>query len=164
MALNLTDISNAFQSGDFARPNLFEVEIPFLGRDFKFKCKAASMPAAVTEQVIVGYQNKKLKLGGDRTFEDWTITVYNDSDHSVRKQFIEWQNLVHAIDRRIYGENPDVYKKEGTVTQFDRQGNPTHNHNIFGLWPTNVGELVLDWDTNNEVETFEVTLSVDWWQ
>lgn len=162
--MELTDITKAFQSGDFARPNLFEVEIPFLGRDFKFKCKAASMPSAVTEQVIVGYQNKKLKLGGDRTFEDWIITVYNDSDHSVRKQFIEWQNLVHSLDRRIYGDVPAVYKKEANVTQFDRQTQPTAKHTIFGVWPTNVGEVALDWDTNNEVETFEVTLSVDWWE
>ncbi|MGL4522749.1 MAG: phage tail protein [Bacilli bacterium] len=162
--MDLTDISNAMKNGDMARPNLFEVEIPFLGRDFKFKCKAASMPTAITEQVIVGYQNKKLKLGGDRTFEDWTITVYNDVAHEVRKQFIEWQDLVHALDRRIYGENPDVYKKEGTVTQYDRQGNKTATHTIFGLWPTTVGEIALDWDDNNSVSTFEVTLSVDFWQ
>lgn len=162
--MELTDITKAFTSGDFARPNLFEVEIPFLGRDFKFKCKAASMPTAITEQVIVGYQNKKLKLGGDRAFEDWTITVYNDSSHDVRQQFIDWQDLVHALDRRIYGENPDVYKKEGVVTQFDRQGNPTITNTMFGLWPTNIGEIALDWDTNNEIETFEVTLSVDWWE
>lgn len=161
--MELTDITKSFSNGDFARPNLFEVEIPFLGRDFKFKCKAASMPAATTASINVGYQNKKIKLGGDRTFDDWTITVYNDSEHDVRTQFIEWQNLVHAQDRRIYGENPDTYKKEGTVTQFNRQAEATANHTIYGIWPTAVGEIALDWDDNNSVETFEVVLSVDWW-
>lgn len=162
--MNLTDISKAFQSGDFARPNLFEVEIPFLGRDFKFKCKSASMPAALTDKVIIGYQNKKLKLGGDRTFEDWTITVYNDSDHNVRKQFLEWQNLVHAQDSRIYGENPDTYKKEAIVRQFDRQGKETTSHAMLGVWPTTVGEIALDWDENNSIETFEVIISLDWFE
>lgn len=162
--MELTDITKAFQSGDFARPNLFEVEIPFLGRDFKFKCKATSMPAANTDKVIVGYQNKKLKLGGDRTYEDWSITVYNDVDHNVRTQFLEWQNLVHAQDRRIYGENPDTYKKEALIRQFNRQGEETAVFTIYGIWPTSVGEIGLDWDTNNEVETFEVVLSLDWWQ
>lgn len=162
--MELTDITHAFQSGDFARPNLFEVEIPFLGRDFKFKCKAASMPSAVTEAVSVGYQNKKIKLGGDRTFEDWTITVYNDSDHDVRQQFIDWQDMVHALDTRIYGDIPANYKKTGLVRQFNRQGEESKIHNIFGLWPTNIGELSLDWDDNNSVETFEVVLSVDYWQ
>lgn len=161
--MELTDLTKAFESGDLARPNLFEIEIPFLGRNIKFKCKAGSMPAGVTDPVIVGYQNKKIKLGGDRTFEDWTITVYNDVGHEVRQQFLDWQAQVHALDRQIYGENPDVYKKEATVTQLNRQGQKTATHTIYGTWPTNVGEVALDWDTNNEVETFEVTLSVDWW-
>ncbi|WNL63143.1 tail tube protein [Citrobacter phage Ci1] len=161
--MELTDVTKAFANGDLARPNLFEIEIPFLGRDIKFKCKAGTMPAAVTEAVIVGYQNKKIKLGGDRTFEDWTITVYNDTDHDVRQQFLDWQNTVHALDRQIYGDNPDVYKKEAQVSQLNRQGEKTATHTIYGAWPTNVGEIALDWDTNNEVETFEVTLSVDWW-
>lgn len=162
--MELTDITNAFASGDFARPNLFEVEIPFLGRDFKFKCKAASMPPAFTDKVTIGYQNKKIKLGGDRTFEDWTITVYNDIEHDVRKQFLQWQNLVHAQDRRIYGENPDTYKKEALVRQFNRQGDETEVNTMFGVWPTSVGEIALDWDDNNSVETFEVVLSLDWWE
>lgn len=162
--MDLTDITKAFSSGDFARPNLFEVEIPFIGRDFKFKCKAASMPAAITDKVIVGYQNKKMKLGGDRTFEDWTITVYVDSDHDVRKQFLEWQNLVHAQDRRIYGENPEAYKKEASIKQFNRQGEETQTHTMFGVWPTTVGEIAMDWDDNNSVMTMEVILSLDWWE
>ncbi|QHJ79054.1 MAG: hypothetical protein [Caudoviricetes sp.] len=161
--MELNDLTKAFSNGDLARPNLFEIEIPFLGRDIKFKCKAGSMPAAVTDPVIVGYQNKKIKLGGDRTFEDWTITVYNDSNHDVRQQFLDWQAQVHALDRQIYGENPDVYKKEAMVSQLNRQAEVTAVHTIYGTWPTNVGEVALDWDTNNEVETFEVTLSVDYW-
>lgn len=162
--MELTDITRAYQNGDFARPNLFEVEIPFMGQDFKFKCKAATMPSGVVEPVIVGYQNKKIKLAGDRTFEDWTITVYNDESHNVRQQFVDWQVLAQSIDRTISGEAPETYKKTGTVTQYDRQGNPTRRYTITGIWPTNIAELALDWDTNNEVETFEVTLSVDWWE
>lgn len=161
--MELTDISKAFESGDVARSNLFEVEIPFLGRNFKFKCKAGQMPAAITEALILSYQNKKIKLGGDRTFEDWTITVYNDVGHDVRQQFIDWQNQVHALDRQIYGENPDVYKKQAIVHQMNRQGQKTASHVLHGVWPTNVGEISLDWETNNEPQTFDVTLSVDWW-
>lgn len=162
--MNLTDITKAFSSGDFARPNLFEVEIPFLGRDLKFKCKAASLPAALTDKVTFGYQNKKMKIGGDRTFEDWTITVYNDSSHDVRKQFLAWQNMVHSQDSSIYAENPDVYKKEAIVRQFDRQGNETVSTTMFGVFPTTIGEIALDWDDNSSIETFEVIVSLDWFE
>lgn len=149
---------------DFARPNLFEVEIPFLGRDFKFKCKAASLPASTVEKVPVSYQNRKINVGGDRDFEDWTLTVYNDTNHSVREQFLDWSRMVHQQDRNIYGDLPEDYKKNGYVRQFDRKGEQTIQYLVVGSFPTSVGEVTLDWDTNNEVETFEVTLAIDWWE
>lgn len=162
--MELTDITRAFAGSDFARPNLFEVEIPFMGEDFRFKCKAASMPAGIVEPVIVGYQNKKMKLAGDRTFDDWTITVYNDDQHDTRQQFIEWQALAQAVNRNISGEQPATYKKEAVVRQLDRQSNVTRAYTIFGAWPSNIAELAMDWDNNSQVETFEVTLSIDWWE
>lgn len=162
--MELTDITKAYVGGDLARPNLFEVEIPFMGKDFKFKCKAASMPSGVVEPIPVSYQNKKLKLAGDRTYEDWTITVYNDTDHNARQQFIAWQNLAQAMDRNISGEAPTSYKKEATIRQLDRKGAATRSYTMYGIWPTNIAELQLSWDQSNEVETFEVTMSLDWWQ
>lgn len=150
--------------GDIARPNLFEVEIPFLGRNFKFKCKAATLPSSVVEKIPVGYQNRKINLGGDRDFEDWIISIYNDMDHTVRNQMLDWSRMVHQQDRNIYGDKPEDYKKDGYVRQFDRQGNVTAQYTIKGMFPTNIAEIALDWDSNNEVEIFEVTLALDWWE
>ncbi|UOL48776.1 tail tube protein [Pseudomonas phage Astolliot] len=150
--------------GDFARANLFEVEIPFLGRDFKFKCKAATLPNSTVEKVPVSYQNRKINIGGDREFDDWVLTVYNDTGHIVRDQFLAWSRMVHQQDRRIYGDAPEDYKKDGYVRQYDRKNVQTAQYLMKGIWPTIVGEIQLDWDTNNEVETFEVTLAIDWWE
>ena len=162
--LDLEQVTRAFESGDFARPNLFEVEIPFLGRNFKFKCKAASMPPSATDEVVIGYQNRKIKLGGDRTFDQWTVTVYNDDAHDTRQQFIDWHNQVHGLGSNITGESPETYKKQAIVHQYNRQGNITRSYTFTGMFPSNVGEVTLDWDTNNEVQTFEVSLSYDWWE
>ncbi|QAY01287.1 tail tube protein [Aeromonas phage ZPAH1] len=162
--MDLTDVSRAFSQGDLARPNLFEVEIPFMGQDLRFKCKAASMPGATVEPVVLGYQNKKMKLAGDRTFDDWTITVYNDTQHNTRQQFIDWQNIAQSLGRNINGEVPTVYKKEATVHQLDRAGNRTRSYTVYGCWPTQISELALDWDTGSEVEMFEIILSLDWWE
>ena len=60
---------------------------------------------------------------------------------------------------------PADYKKVATVRQFSRDGKTiTNEHTITGLWPTNVGEVQMDWDSNNEVETFETTFAIDWWE
>ncbi|MBF84623.1 MAG: phage tail protein [Acidobacteria bacterium] len=162
--MDLSNVTNAFESGDFARPNLFKVEIPYLGRNFEFKCRAASMPASTTGEVIVSYQNRKIKLGGDRTFDQWSITVYNDDQHDTRQQFIDWHNQVHGLDNNITGETPETYKKEAVVRQYNRRGQVTRSYTIYGLFPTNVGEIALDWDTNDEIQTFEAQMSYDWWQ
>lgn len=163
MALNIDGIKTAFSTGDFARTNLFEVEIPYLGKDFRFKCRGATLPAGQMDEVVVSYQNRKIKLAGDRTFEDWTITVYNDAAHETRQQFLDWAALATAQGKTIYGENPDAYKKNGLVRQFDRKGEETASYSTYGIFPKTVGEITLDWDTNNEVEVFEITFAMDYW-
>lgn len=162
--MQLTDITKAFTSGDFARSNLFEVEIPHLGATFKFKCKAATMPAGIVEKIPVGYQNRKLNIAGDRTYDDWTVTVYNDVAHDTRKDIVKWQAQAAGMTDEITGETPSEYKKVAIVRQFDRSGKATNEHTITGLFPTNVGEVTLDWDTNSEVQTFEATFAIDWWE
>lgn len=69
--------------------------------------------------------NKKINLAGDRTYEDFTCTVYVDSDHTIRQQLIDWQSKAHAIGKDIYGDIPADYKKQATITSIDRQGRET---------------------------------------
>ncbi|ASD52082.1 tail protein [Pseudomonas phage PspYZU05] len=161
----LDDITRAFESGDFARPNLFEVEIPHMGRNFSFKCKAAAMPAGVVEKIPVGYMNRKVNIAGDRIYDDWTVTIYNDDKHDVRQDLSDWQSIAHGGGNEITGGTPAQYKKPAIVRQFSRDGKTiTKEITISGVWPTNVGEVVLDWDSNNEVQTFETTFAIDWWE
>ena len=162
--MELTDLTRAFESGDFARPNLFEVEIPYLGKNFSFKCKAAAMPAANVDKIAVGYMNRKLNVAGDRTFDDWNCTIYSDDKHETRQAILDWLNMAHGQGNEITGATPAEYKKQAIVRQFARDGKTiTKEYTIYGLWPTVVGEVQLDWDTNSEVETFESTFALDWW-
>ncbi|QPI17868.1 tail tube protein [Pectobacterium phage POP12] len=160
----LTDVLRSFESGDFARPNLFEVEIPYLGQNFRFKCKAATMPASIVEKIPVGYQNRKINIGGDRTYDDWTVTIYSDDAHITRNALVAWSNMVHGMGDAITGDIPANYKKTAVVKQKNRNDGVTAQHTIIGIWPSNVGEVTLDWDSGNEVSTFETTFSIDWWE
>lgn len=163
--MELTDIMRAFESGDFARSNLFEVEIPFLGQNFKFKCKAATLPSATVEKVPVGYMNRKLNIAGDRTYDDWTISVYNDDAHQTRDQIVQWQAMAHGMGNTISGQTPADYKKTGIIRAFHRDGvTVTKEYTIVGIFPTLVAEVANDWDTNNEVQIFEATFALDWWE
>lgn len=163
MALSIDGIKSAFTNGDFARPNLFGISIPSLDRNIEYKCRAAALPAGEVEAIKVSYQNRKFPIAGDRTYPDWTITMYNDAAHSTRQQFIDWQIEAAAMGKSIYGETPDEYLRSASVNQYDRQGEVQATYNLYQIFPTNVGEVQLDWDNNNEVETFEVTFTVGYW-
>lgn len=160
---NVTDILQAFESGDFARSNLFEVEIYHLGQSFRFRCKATEVPASTVEKVAVGYMNRKLNIAGDRTYDDWPCTIYNDDEHDIRTMLVDWSDSAHGATNKITGDTPAEYKKIGTIRQIKRDGETVgKEYTLVGVWPTNVGQVQLDWDTNNEVQVFEVTFAIDW--
>ena len=109
--------------------------------------------------------NRKINLAGDRTFDDWTITVMNDDAHDARQKIVDWQSIAAGQGNEITGGKPAEYKKSAVVRQYARDAKTvTKEVEIKGLWPTNVGELQLDWDSNNEIQAFEVTLALDYWE
>ena len=72
--------------GGGARPNLFEVELttlpasvtfPWQADRFGFLCKAAQMPAQTIANIDVPFRGRIFKVAGDRTIENWSITVIN---------------------------------------------------------------------------------------
>ena len=81
MAGAINEFVSAFTGGG-ARPNRFEVTLggSGMGGQAKFYCKAASLPASTIGKCEVPYMSRVVVFQGDRTFADWTVTVYNDTD------------------------------------------------------------------------------------
>ena len=150
--------------GDVARSNLFEVDLLLMGEDFKFRCKAASLPQADVSAIKIPYQNREIKFAGDRTFEDWTVSIYNDADQIARRRFIEWQKLVQSLGTNITGGLPAEYKAIAQVRQFDRAGNVTAEYTLTGCFPLKIDAIELKWGTDAEAGEFGVSLNVDWWE
>ena len=80
----LDDFKANVATADFARPNLFQVDLAFptgiinnsglidLG---KFTVRAANLPSSQIGVIEVPFRGRVLKIAGDRTFEPWTITT-----------------------------------------------------------------------------------------
>ena len=68
------------------RNNRFEVFIPRSGTKIQFLCKTAALPGQVIEPMEIKYKGLTVKLAGDRTFENWTVGIYNDTEFSVRNE------------------------------------------------------------------------------
>lgn len=159
-------------SGAGARANRFKVEVLYVppgvtleAPRFSFLCRAASIPASAVTPVEVPYLGALLKVAGERTFDDWTISVYNDTDWGIRWNFERWVELIMGGQSNVASYPGNVIFGNLRVTQLDRAGNviPQGVYSIFNVFPASVGPIELSYDANNAVEMFDVTLSVGWW-
>jgi hypothetical protein len=48
--------------------------------------------------IEVPFRGRRIKVPGDRTFADWTVTVINDEDQAMRKAFSNWMNYINAVN------------------------------------------------------------------
>jgi hypothetical protein len=168
MTSNLNDFISNFKGG--ARPNRFRVQITWPGlvgtpnvRD-EIVVTAAQMPASVMGIIQVPYKGRQIPLPGDRTFEDWTITVVNDITFSHRNAFERWSNLINAHEANVAGT--DNYRNLlGTmdVVHLDRNDKVIKTIKLFNAWPSNISAIDLGYDQNDVLEQYQVTLSYSHW-
>ena len=170
--------------GGGARPNLFEVSIPTFptaiaeawspGDDaengiFKFLCKSTALPASNLGSIEIPFRGRTLKVAGDRTFDDWTVTIINDEDFKLRTAFERWSNVMSRLDDATGVTNPTSYMTDGYVQQLGRGGQISASSNdggessvlrsykFFDVFPVTVGEIALSYDTTDTLEEFDVT-------
>ena len=168
---------NEFRSqmtGDGARPNLFEVSMPFPAfaapgnaqQKLTFMCKTAQLPGSTIGVVPVQYFGRELKFAGNRTFADWTITVINDEDFVVRNAFERWMNGINSHNLNVrtpIALAPAGYTVDSNVTQFGKNGDQLKKYKFVGVFPTDVTPIDVDWGSNDTIEEFSVTLTYQWW-
>ena len=168
---------NEFRSqmtGDGARPNLFEVSMPFPSfsspgnaqTKLTFMCKSAQLPGSTVGIVPVNYFGRELKFVGNRTFTDWTISVINDEDFVVRNAFERWMNGINSHNLNVRNPialAPAGYSVDGDVRQFGKNGNTLKRYRFIGIFPTDITPIDVDWGSNDTIEEFSVTLSYQWW-
>jgi len=163
MATSIHDFSSKFKGG--VRANLFNCRVTPPNRmvpDFEFHCKGTSMPASTIGNIDVPYRGRQLKVPGDRTFADWTVTVFNDNGMYIRGVFEEWMAKLqdHWENKQDMGMSP--YGK-ATVTQLRRDGGSERTYNITSMYPTEVAAIDVAWDSNDAVEEYSVTFAVNHW-
>ena len=165
---NLNDFRNRLTGGG-ARANQFRVDITsnFItdSEQISFMCRSASLPALTVGEVPVFYRGRQIYVAGDRTFADWTVTVYNDGGWVVRSNMENWNNAVQDIGADTVGaQDPSQYYGTAIVTQLDRSDNPLRGCMLLDAWPTNIGEIALAYDTVDAVEEFDVTFRFNYMQ
>ena len=161
---NINDFKATLKGGG-ARANQFQVTLPFPGfaavggetRVMSFLCKATHLPGMTLGEVPVPFRGRNLYIAGDRSFEAWTTTVFNDTDFLIRNALERWMNTINSLSDNSGLENPSDYQVDAYVDQLDRAGQVIKAYTFRGLWPLTLGNIDLAADTNDAVEEFEVT-------
>lgn len=152
-----------------ARPTLFTVDLTFpfttsFGSAAMFQIRAASIPSVTIDTIRVPFMGRAIKLAGDRPdFPDWTVTVMNDENFPLRVALEKWSNLMNAFvsNRMDPSVFPTDYRGIAHVTQYGKGGNALRAYIIDGIFPVNIDAMQLDWDAQNQLQTFDVTFNVD---
>ena len=197
MAKTITNFRNQLTGGG-ARPNLFEVSIEnFAGssgnlvqndttgigwpgdgtqEDFRFLCKATSMPTQTIGVVDVPFRGRILKVAGDRTFEPWSVTVINDESFNIRKAFETWTEKINAIETGVGAVDPGQYMGQGFIKQLSRSKTAgatsiaadtgdqqvLHTYKVQEIWPSEISSIDLSYESSDAIEEFTVTFQVQW--
>lgn len=167
--LGVDDFKSKLRGGG-ARPNLFKASLNFpayAGGDVElssFLCKTAALPVSEMALVTVPFRGRQLKIAGDRTFANWTVTIINDTDFSVRDAMERWMNGINAHQANTGLSNPVDYEADLSVDQLDRNGDVLKTYNFRGCFPTNVSEIALSYETNDTVEEFTVEFAIQYWE
>ena len=175
-------------AGGGARPNLFEVRLTSIpggvewdSDNFKFMCKAAQLPASTIANIDVPFRGRIFKVAGDRTIENWTLTIINDEDFKYRTAFEGWMQHILRLENNTGTTNPVSYMTNADVIQLGRGAespstsstegsydDSAQGVNVAGLaryqfqdiWPVNVSSIDLSMDNSDQIEEFTVEFAV----
>jgi hypothetical protein len=174
MAFTVNDFRAKLQYGG-TRQNLFEVLLPFPAVSggasqqeyFAFMCKAASLPGEELGTIVVPYFGRQIKVPGDRTFPEWSVTVINDEDFVIRNTFEMWSNAIngHYSNLRLPAALlTNGYKINASVIQYGKIGDVIMEYDMNGMWPAAVAPIDVSWESVGQIEDFQVSFQYDWWE
>ena len=161
---NIADFK-AQMIGGGARPNQFRVELSFpsyvtlgvvAGARAQFLCKAAQLPASTIETLPVLYRGRPVNFAGERTFQPWTVTIYNDTTFGIRNALEQWQSGIQNYNTTNGRVNPTEYQVDLSVHQLDRNGATIKSYKFVDAFPTTISAIGLDYEQQNAIEQFDV--------
>jgi hypothetical protein len=183
--LSIDTFKGVFQGG--ARPNIFMVQMiypemlsdsskgvshpykpngePIRGKAWEHTLfvKSASLPGSTVGEISIPFRGRTFFIPGDRTFEDWTVTVINDVTFDVRNTMERWMSMMSNHTVNTGNEDIKQYKGNALVSQLNKLGQKIKTVQIHGIFPSTMDAIELSSESNDSIEEFTVTFKVDYW-
>ena len=143
-------------------------------KDYPYMTKAATFPESTITATPISYMGREIQIPGNRESVQWTNTIYNDEGFEIKHMLEDWMWSLNSGSGNAREKNwltPTVYtgilevigyKKAMAMSKATETSvaamEPAiaSSYKFWGAWPSSVGEVTLDWETN-EIQEYEVT-------
>ena len=177
-----TKLSNFISDiGQGVKPNMFIVDIAFptevagAADDadmVNLLCKSAALPASNLGVIEVPFRGRTVKIAGDRTFDTWTATFVNDKEMKIRAYFEQWLEQINTHETNnaplFTPSLTDGYVRNLKVKQLEKNntdsGSVLRQYELYYAFPTNVSQIDLAYDSNDQIEEFTVEFQYSYWK
>jgi hypothetical protein len=171
--------------GQGVKPNMFSIDIQWPSTGFasgqpdnndkdltNILCKSAALPASNLGVIEVPFRGRTVKIAGDRTFDTWTATFFNDKDMKLRSYFEQWLEAMNTHEGNyaplFVPNQTDGYMCDVKVKQLEKNANTSggqvlREYILKHSFPTNVSQIDLAYDSNDQVEEFSVEFQYSYW-
>jgi hypothetical protein len=184
MAPKVSSSINGFlgQIGQGVKPNMFEVEIPFpdaAGGNadaelITLLCKSTALPGSSLGSIDVPFRGRTVKIVGDRTFDNWSATFFNDKAMKTRSRFEQWMQNMNTHEGNtapLFLPEEDGtagYMKTLHVSQLEKNattpgGDVLRRYTLWHAFPISISQIDLAYDSNDQIEEFSVEFQMSYW-
>jgi len=169
-----SNVSEFLQTiGQGVKPNMYLIDMQFPaalakeGEDQQLTnllCKSAALPGSNLGVIEVPFRGRTVKIAGDRTFDTWSATFFNDKDFKLRTFFEQWANSINTHEGNtspLFTPNASSgYTADLGVKQLEKdatdEGSVLRTYNLKYSFPTNVSQIDVAYDSNDQIEEFTV--------
>jgi len=169
-----SNVSSFLQTiGQGVKPNMFLIDVQFPQQIAletedqnltNILCKSAALPGSNLGVIEVPFRGRTVKIAGDRTFDTWTTTFFNDKDFKLRSFFEQWANSINTHEGNtaplFTPDNTNGYMADLGVKQLEKdaseEGAILREYTLKYCFPTNVSSIDLAYDSNDQIEEFTV--------
>ena len=169
MATKINDFISKIGQG--TKPNMFAIDIVWPS-DLGSGNASPSGEDKALGVIEVPFRGRTVKISGDRTFDTWSPTFFNDKDLKIRSYFEQWLESMNTHN----GNNAPKFRPSTTeggymatvrVKQLEKnatnKGTILRQYTLYHAFPTNVSQIDLGYDSNDQISEFSVEFQYSYW-
>ena len=145
-------------------PNRFKVQFTVPGIGFEllkipFLCHTSGIPYPTFSEGKTFYNNYDHKYATKEDYDPITMTFYLDVGNNVLEFLERWKNLIINENKQL-GFKKD-YAGEAHVILYDGYLIKKIDAVIHNIYPTNINQLELSWNTKDTIAEISVDFNYD---